>query len=123
MEEIGAPLTCRQDVPLSELREQHRDLNLPCRAQSYSLRSAFFDWLGRTFGDEVVIQAANAVPAGELSDYEKFFGRPFEELELDWRKALLAEYRAIPEVDELAKKYRLESPTQYQRVCSAGKDF
>ena len=118
----GQWLAKGEDIPLSTLRERHREVNLPCRAQSYTLRSAFFDWLGRTFGDETVIRAAKETPAGALADYERFFGKPFEQLEQDWRRALLAEYRAIPEVDELAAKYR-ESPIKYMRVCAAGKDF
>ena len=112
-----------QDIPLTLLRAKHRELNQPCGAQSYALRAAFFDWLGRTFGDKVVIQAGSEVHAGALGDYKKFFGKPFEQLELDWRTALLAEYDRIADVDILAQRYRQESPIKYQRVCSEGEDF
>lgn len=111
------------DIPLILLREHHRDLNLKCGAQSYALRAAFFDWLGRTFGDEAVLQAANEANAGALEDYERFFGKPFEQLAVDWRKDLLADFREIHDGDALAKKYRTESPAKYQRVCIDSKDF
>jgi len=119
----GQWVAAGQGIPLSALRERHGQLNMACRAQSYSLRSSFFDWLGRTHGDKVVIATAKMQPAGSLTDYEKFFGKPFEELEREWRKALMAEYRAIPDADVLAKEFRQASPIQYQPVCSAGKDF
>jgi hypothetical protein len=112
-----------QDIPLTLLRSKHRELNQPCGAQSYALRAGFFDWLGREFGDKVVIQAGSEVHAGTLADYEKFFGKPLEQLELDWRTAILAEYHLIADVDILAQKYREESPIKYQRVCSEGEDF
>ena len=112
-----------QDIPLTLLRAKHGELNQPCGAQSYALRAGFFDWLGRTFGDKVVIRVGSAAPAGALTDYEKFFGKSLEQLELDWRAALLAEYKMIPDVEMLAKKYRQESPIKYQQVCSEGEDF
>lgn len=112
-----------EDIPLSTLRERHREVNLACRAQSYALRSSFFDWLGRTYGDQVVLEAAKKRPAGILEDYEKHFGRTFEQLEALWRESLLSDYRAIDGVDAIARKYREDSPIQYQRVCIAGEDF
>lgn len=111
------------DIPLSLLRERHRDLNSKCGAQSYALRAAFFDWLGRTFGDSAVFQAANETNAGALEDYEKFFGKPFAQLEAEWRSGLLTDFREIHDGSLLARKYRRESPIKYQEVCIEGEDF
>lgn len=119
----GQWLASGEGIPLSTLRERHNELNLGCRAQSYALRSAFFDWLGHAHGDRLVLEAAKSKSAGALTDYEKFFGKSFTELESDWRQSLLATYRAMPDVDAQAKRYRLESPIRYQKVCAPGKDF
>jgi hypothetical protein len=111
------------DIRLTLLRGRHRELNLKCGAQSYALRAAFFDWLGINFSDERVLQAASKENAGAVEDYESFFGKPFEQLTVDWREALLAEYRERSDADALAKAYREESPIKYQRVCAEGEDF
>ena len=112
-----------QDIPMSALQARHADLNQRCGAQSYALRSAFFDWLGRTYGDDVVVRAGNESPAGSLESYPRHFGKSLEDLASDWREALLADYRAIDGVEALAKRYRQESPVRYQRTCSAGQEF
>lgn len=112
-----------EDIPLATLRERHAELNQPCSAQSYALRASFFDWLGRKFGEELVIQAANETPAGGARMYAEQFGEPLEELASAWREELLADYRAIDDADAVAHRYRTVSPIQYQKVCVAGEDF
>ncbi len=119
----GQWLANGEAIPLTVLNERHRELNLKCGAQSYALRSSFFDWLGRTVGDSVLIEAANSRSALRPGDYEEFFGRPFEELASAWRTELLAAYRAIPDVQAVAVRYRRKSPIQYQHVCSSPADF
>jgi hypothetical protein len=105
------------------LRTRHQDLNLPCRAQSYSLRSAFFDYLGRTYGSDAVLAMSNQERAGELADYAKFFGKEFAALETEWRAAARAEFEKTPDHEDLARRFRRESPIQYQPVCQKGKQF
>lgn len=112
-----------EDIPLSELRARHHALNLPCKIQSYALRSSFFDYLGRTYGDDAVLQLANEEPAGALEDYERFFGKPFDDLERAWRAAIRKEFDAIEDAEERARRYREETPAQYMRVCVQGDDF
>ena len=111
------------DIPLTVLQENHKSLNLPCKAQSYSLRSAFFHFLGETYGDERVLELATQERAGALADYSRFFGKEFEVLEKDWREALVKAYDDIEGVDALARQYREQSPVQYMPVCHEGDDF
>ncbi len=112
-----------EDIPLEALRTQHNALNLPCRAQAYSLRSAFFEYLGRTHGDDGVIAMSKEEHAGAVADYQKFFGKDFSSLATEWHGALRAQFEAIPAHEELARRFRKESPMQYQPVCEKGKQF
>jgi hypothetical protein len=119
----GQWLASGEAIPLSLLRDKHRQLNGQCGAQSYALRSAFFVWLGDSFGDDTVLAAAKASPAGGLDDYEKFFGKSFETLVAEWQVAALAEFKSIEGATEQAKRFRTQSPIQYQHVCEEGEDF
>lgn len=112
-----------EDIPLALLQGRHAELNQPCRAQSYGLRSSFFDYLGRAYGDETLIAMASREKAGSAQDYEQFFKKPFDALETEWREALLASYRKIENADALAARYRQESPIQYAPVCKRGEQF
>jgi hypothetical protein len=107
-----------EDIPLSDLRERHRELNGRCRAQAYSLRASFFCHLGDTHGDSLVIAMADQNPAGEPADYARFFTQDFAALETEWRAAALSAYEGIENAAELARRYRTESPVQYIPVCN-----
>lgn len=119
----GQWIVSGEDVPLAVMRDRHRELNIACRAQTYSLRSSFFDYLGRTYGDSTVVAMANREKAGAREDYAKFFGKSFDALAAEWREALLASYRGIENADEQALRFRTESPVRYIPVCKSGKDF
>ena len=97
-------------------------MNLPCKAQSYSLRSSFFRYLGDSYGDAAVLELANREQAGALDDYQRFFEASFDILVAAWQEALLRSYESIENVDDLAQRY-LESPVQYMGVCRQGKEF
>ncbi len=112
-----------EDIPLEILREKHASLNRSCQAQSYSLRSAFFDHLGKTYGDDAVLQMAKQERAGELSDYRRFLHKDLHELVAEWREFLLREYNDMADVEELSRRYRQETPIQYQPVCKKGEEF
>jgi hypothetical protein len=112
-----------EDVPLAVMRDRHRDLNIACRAQTYSLRSSFFDYLGQTHGDSTVVAMANREKAGALEDYMRFFGKDFDALAAEWREALMSSFRGIDNADEQALRFRTESPIRYIPVCKAGEDF
>jgi len=106
------------DLPLEKLREEHRALNLPCKAQSYALRSSFFRYLGNEYGKEAILEMAGKESAGDLADYRSILKKDFSELESEWRAWLLATYRSIDNVEVLAKRYREETPIQYMPVCN-----
>jgi hypothetical protein len=76
----GQWLAGGEDIPLATLRDKHRAINQPCKAQSYTLRSAFFDHLGKTYGDDAVLAIAKQDTAGAVGDYEKYFGKDFDTL-------------------------------------------
>ncbi len=119
----GQWIASNEDIPLSELRAKHKALNQPCSAQSYALRSSFFDYLGHTYGDAAVLKMGSQPHAGELSDYPKFFGKDFASLEAEWRESVRAQFEQIPDHQELARRFRKESPIQYQPVCKKGEEF
>lgn len=118
----GQWLASGKGIPLATLRDNHKALNMPCKAQSYSLRSSFFAWLGETFGDESVLAMATDGDANNINDYKQYFGDAFSELAEAWRNTVMNEYRAIEDVDALTQQY-LESPIKYMPVCEAGKQF
>jgi hypothetical protein len=119
----GQWIVSGDDVPLAVMRDRHRDLNTACRAQTYSLRSSFFDYLGRAYGDSKVVAMANREKAGAREDYAKFFGKTFDALAAEWRESLLTSYRGIDNADEQALRFRTDSPIRYIPVCKSGKDF
>jgi hypothetical protein len=110
-------------IPLQILREQHGEINMACRAQSYTLRSSFFDWLGRTYGDEPILKMASREKAGALQDYETLIGKPFDVLATEWREAVVKAYHELKDVDARAETYRTRTPIQYMPVCHEGVDF
>ena len=71
---VGQWLAADEGIPLATLRDKHEQINMPCKAQSYSLRSAFFDHLGKTYGDDKILAMARQEKAGAVGDYEKFLG-------------------------------------------------
>ncbi len=119
----GQWLVRGEDIPLGLLRQEHRRLNMPCKAQSYTLRSSFFDYLGRTYGDDALLRMAEREEAGAIDDYPRFLGKEFDALEAEWRRDLLEAYRRVENVDSLARRYREETPLQYMPVCREGVEF
>ncbi len=119
----GQWIAAGEDMPLEVMRERHRELNLPCKLQTYSLRSAFFDDLGREHGDEKVLAMAGKEKAGALADYEAVFGESFDKLSAAWRDGLLERYQAMEGAEDQAKAYRTKSPAQYMPVCAEGEDY
>lgn len=112
-----------EDISLKVLRDRHQSLNQPCKAQSYTLRSSFFHYLGDTYGDDALLRMANRERAGDTADYPRFFHKDFGALEAEWRTSLLAEYRSMDDVDELSRRYRQETPIQYMGVCKKGVQY
>ena len=119
----GQWLVRDEAIPLTTLRERHREVSLPCKAQTYTLRSDFFDYLGRRFGDRAVLEMSRRPEAGRLEDYTAIFGFGLVDLEKAWREDLLARYRSVKDADAQARRYREETPIQYMGVCRAGTDF
>lgn len=119
----GQWIVSGEAIPLKAMRDRHHDLNIPCRAQTYSLRSSFFDYLGRAYGDSTVVAMAKREKAGAPEDYVKFFGKGFDALAMEWREALLSSYRGIDGAKEQALRYRTESPIRHVPVCKGGEDL
>jgi len=114
---VGQWFARDEALPLAGLRSRHRELNMPCKLQAYSLRSGFFDWLGRTHGDEKVLELASREKAGALADYQEVFGSDFPTLAGQWRSAARAPYKALEDADTQAHAFRTRSPAQYQEIC------
>jgi hypothetical protein len=119
----GQWLARGEGIPLGVLRERHRDLNLACRAQSYALRSSFFLYLGDTYGDAPLLEMAAGETAGNLADYERLLGKPFEALAADWRAWLLGAFRGRDDAEARARRYRDETPIRSMDVCREGEQF
>lgn len=119
----GQWLADGEAIPLALLRDRHGELNGTCTAQAYALRAAFFDWLGREFGDDAVRAMAAERPAGAEGQYERHFGAPFGQLAQQWQESTLAAFESLPDAADQARAYRTQSPIQYQDVCREGVDF
>lgn len=119
----GQWLVRGEAIPLRVLRKKHSEINMACRAQSYTLRSSFFDWLGRTYGDESLLKMASRQEAGALEDYESLIGKPFDVLTVEWREAMINAYYELDNADAQADNYRTRTPIQYMPVCREGIDF
>jgi len=115
----GQWLVASEGIPLATIKDNHGQINLPCKAQTYSLRSAFFDYLGRNYSDDAVLTMARQDQSGISEDYKKYLGSDFQSLAIEWRAQLLSSYAKIEYVDSLATVYRKEAPIRYMPVCDA----
>lgn len=118
----GQWLARGEDIPLATLRERHREINQRCKAQSYTLRSDFFHYLGRTHGNAAVLAMATEDEAGDLTQYQEHFGASFATLAERWRKDLIARFERFEGSEEQGRLFR-ESPIQYAPVCRRGQEF
>jgi hypothetical protein len=116
----GQWIASGEDLSLQEMRSRHRELNLPCRAQVYTLRAAFFRHLADRHGLGTVLEIARRRPAGTLADYEESFGQSLSALEAEWRDALLQQYRSTADAEVRARHYRERTPIRYMSVCGGG---
>lgn len=119
----GQWLESGEAIPLAMLRSNHRRLNLPCKAQSYSLRGSFFDWLGNAHGIDRLMAMANEPRAGTIEQYRRYFGKSFDSLVDSWKESLAAELDAIDDAEEQARRYRTETPVRSMNLCRRGEDF
>jgi hypothetical protein len=103
-------------IPLGALRLLHGTYTRRCALQTYALRASFFAFLRQTYGIEAVIALAYD-HAGESDSYAAAFGAPFGELIASWSVWLESRYRQIPDRDARWRRYRTESPAQYQPIC------
>jgi len=115
----GQWFVASEAIPMETIKDQHASINLPCKAQTYSLRSAFFDYLGKEYGDHAVLGMARQDRSGIFEDYRKYLGKDQQQLAIEWRAALLESYASIAGADSLATVYRKDTPIQYMPVCDA----
>lgn len=99
-------------IPLDAIRDQHEQLNIRCRAQVYALRSAFFEWLGDNFGDELILNMSLEDVTGREFQYEEYFGHPFSKLTEQWLKDIQNTYDA-----EKFREYRTNTPIRFIPLC------
>ncbi len=114
----GQWFASNEEIPLAVLRERHSDLNMKCKAQAYTLRSSFFEYLGTTFGADHVVELAALEGAGTDEHYQLVFGKSFTELTGDWKAWLASAYNDIADAESKARYYRTQSPLKYQNVCA-----
>ncbi len=112
-----------EGIPLQTLMQRHRQLNLPCKAQSYSLRTSFFHYLHQTYGKASVMRLAYGGKPHSLPLYEEIFGKSFAALESAWKKDLLQRFSQLKNAQQLADSYRSKTPVAYWRICRSGEDF
>lgn len=119
----GQWLSRGDGIPLATLRGRHRELSLQCMAQSYTLRLSFFRYLGDAYGAEAVMNIAYAPRILGREPFATACGKSFAELEEDWRADLLDRYRAVEGAEELAERYRTQTPVASWKICREGSDF
>ena len=118
----GQWIVRNEAILLKVVKEEHKRVNLPCKAQTYSMRSAFFDYLGRQYGDHAILDMARQDRAGLYEDYQKYLGNLVQPLAIEWRAAVMDSYAKIPNADSLATVYRTQTPIQYMPVCDLNGD-
>lgn len=105
-----------QDVPLLTLMSDHAKLNAECPAQAYPLRASFVAFLRERFGMPRLLSLAYG-DAVDAVAYERIFGAALPALTMEWRAWLVARYRAIPQGDAQAKRYRESTPIRFVPLC------
>ncbi len=113
----GQWLESEQALPMEQLQKEHKALNLPCKAQAYSLRSAFFHYLADTYGLQNMLKMAEEESAGSLDQYSRYFGKSLKELEAEWQTWTRRQFVATPEHEEKGRRYRTQTPIQYMHIC------
>ena len=116
----GHLLAWDQYLPLAEVRTRHRELGRRCQLQAYLERAAFFDYLVKLKGVEALVELSFQQSSPGDNDYVRVYGKRFNELVPDWEAQLLSDYRAMPDADEEARRYRAEPPIAARQVCEAG---
>ena len=115
----GHLLAWDEYLPLQEVRSRHRELGRRCQLQSYLERAAFFAYLVELQGIDALVELAYQPSNPGDEDYVRVYGKSFSKLVADWEARLLAEYRATPDADEIARRYREEPPIAARQMCEA----
>jgi hypothetical protein len=118
----GHLLAGGEAIPLDQLRRRHGRLNTQCQFQAYAERASFFAHLRDRYGLERVIELVYG-PAATDERWAALFDESFDSLAEEWAAELLDRYRAIPDREDAARRYRTETPIQRQPVCVAGEHF
>jgi hypothetical protein len=113
----GHLLAWDQYVPLADIRSRHRQMGRQCQLQAYLERAAFFDYLVRLEGIHALVELGYEPDNPGDEDYARVYGQSFEELVSDWEIQLLTEYRATPDAEETARRYRAEPAIASRTFC------
>ena len=119
----GYWLTSGSYIPLSTMRSKHRTLNLKCQIQTYILREDFFNYLNTKYGLKKLVSFAHSQKVGALEEYQKTWGKSFEELTKEWEVDLKQRFKSIEDSKEQIDSYFKNTSAQYFPVCMAGIDY
>ena len=79
-------------------------------------------WRDGDASPEAVAMAAED-QAGALEAYPRHLGASFDELVAVWEAAIQKAFGELDGAEDLARRYREETPIQYNPVCREGEDF
>lgn len=105
------------ELPLRDLWRNDRSVRNRCMIQAYAQRESFFAFLSERFGLDAIIRLVYDERPGDEESWVAAFGAAFDELAEDWRTELMAAWEATPDRNELAHRYRTESPARFQQFC------
>lgn len=96
-------------LPTIEQMTKRPDLYFP-----YRYGQAFWEWVARRWGDEIVGQIMADVPTMGVADaFERETGTPIDDLGDEWREAM--QNRHLPQIAELERPRRFSHPLLTER--------
>ena len=102
------------DIPIRDLWKNDVTVRRRCMIQAYLQREAFFAFLADRFGLASIIELVYDLDPDTEDAWVRAFGAAFDDLADAWRVDLLAAWKATPDAEALAHRYRSESPARFQ---------
>lgn len=113
----GHLVAAGSDIPIRGLWKNDVTARRRCLIQAYLQRESFFAFLAQRFGLGSIIELVYDLKPSDEASWVEAFGSPFDGLAAAWREDLLAAWKATPDREALAHRYRSESPARYQPFC------
>ncbi len=108
-------------IPMNQIRDDFRGLNLRCSFQTYSLRNAFFIDLGEQQGNDAMRRFLQTMRSP--SAFSDTFGSTLIELEREWLARVERRYERTPNAADLRREYRALPALDDVNACAPGRDF